>query len=60
MTDKKIGPTFSDELKEAGLFGLPFAWGDDGTFSYDPDMTEAEIAEIQAVYEAHDPTIPAT
>lgn len=59
MTDKKaIGPTFPDELKDVGLFGLPFAWGDDGSFSFSDDMTEEQIEDVMAVYEAHDPTKP--
>lgn len=53
---KAIGPTFPDELKAAGLLGAPFAWGADGTFSYDPSMKQTDIDAIQKVYAAHDPT----
>ena len=55
----RIGPTFADELKVAGLSGLPFAWGDDGTFCYDPQMTPEQIAAVAVVYAAHDSTKPA-
>jgi hypothetical protein len=55
----KIGPSFPDELRAAGLTGLPFAWGDDGTFTFDPRMTPAQVAAVQAVYVAHDPKLAA-
>ena len=54
----KIGPSFPGELRAAGLMGLPFAWGDDGTFTFDPQMTPEQIAGVQAVFAAHDPTKP--
>ena len=54
----RIGPTFAEELRTAGLTGLPFSWGDDGVIQYDPRMTPAQIAAVQAVYAAHDPTAP--
>lgn len=56
---KAIGPAFGSELQAAGLAGLPFAWGADGTFQFDPRMTPTQIAAVQAVYAAHDPTKPA-
>lgn len=49
----EIGKTFTDELKAAGLIGLPFSWGDDGTFTFDPSMPQADIDNVMAVYEAH-------
>lgn len=52
---KKISTTFSDELKSAGLFGLPFSWGEDGTFEFSDEVTPEERTAILAVYEAHDP-----
>ena len=52
---KKIGPTFSHELKEAGLLGAAFAWGEDGTFTFDPSMNDEDIAKVMGLYEAHDP-----
>jgi hypothetical protein len=50
--------TFAMELKAAGLNGLPFAWGDDGTFEFDPSMTQAQIDAVMAVFNAHNPTQP--
>lgn len=52
---KKIGSTFATELKAAGLFGLPFAWGDDGQINFGEEITKAQKAKIIAVYDAHDP-----
>jgi hypothetical protein len=52
---KAIGPNFRAELLAAGLTGLPFAWGDDGTLTFDSRMTDAQIAAVRAVYDAHDP-----
>lgn len=59
-TQKKIGPSFSGELKIAGLMGLSFSWGDDGELSYSDAMTADEIAGVEAVYEAHDPSASAS
>ena len=56
MSDKAIGPTFFAELKTAGLTGLPFSWGADGTLHFDPSMTADQIAAVNAVYAAHDPS----
>jgi hypothetical protein len=50
------GPSFSAQLQQAGLQGLPFGYGTDGTFHYDPSMTSAQISQVQAVYSAHNPT----
>ena len=61
MSDEKqvlIGPSFPDELKAAGLFGLPFSWGADGHFTFDPALAAEKVTAIQAVYAAHDPTTP--
>jgi len=52
---KPIGPSFSDELKAAGLLGLPFSWGTDGVIQFDSRMTQAQIDAVKAVYDAHDP-----
>ena len=59
---KNIGPTFGNELDAAGLLGLPFSWGADGTFQFDERMTQPQIDAVNAVYAAHDPTqqLPAT
>lgn len=50
-----IGPSFVRELRAAGLGGLPFSWGPDGVF-YSPKMTAEQIAAVEAVLAAHDPT----
>lgn len=52
---KAIGPSFSDELKAAGLSGLPFSWGSDGAIQFDPRMTQAQKDAVLAVYAAHNP-----
>lgn len=52
---KTIGPSFFSEIQLAGLSGLPFSWSSDGTILYAEDMTEAQRAAVQAVYNAHDP-----
>lgn len=44
---------FFDELQAAGLVGLPFSWGDDGSLFFDAAMTEEQIASVQEVYDAH-------
>lgn len=53
----KINTTkFTTELEAAGLLGLPFSWGEDGTFQFDTiRMTPEQIAAVQAVYAAHNP-----
>jgi hypothetical protein len=56
MTAKSIGPTFAQEIKAAGLIGLPFAWGQDGNITYGTALTADQTAAIEAVYAAHDPT----
>jgi hypothetical protein len=56
MTIKAIGATFEQELKAAGLLGLPFSWGADGKIEFRESMTDAQIAAVNAVYEAHDPS----
>lgn len=57
MENKLIGPSFYDELVVAKLAGLPFAWSADGQFTFSDDMTQEQISAVQAVYEAHDPTV---
>jgi hypothetical protein len=52
-----IGPTFADELREAGLAGLPFSWTPDGlhdTSQLRPDQLDA----VNAVLAVHDPSAP--
>lgn len=50
-----IGPTFADELRVAGLAGLPFSWGSDGVLEFDRSVTLADRQAILAVLAAHDP-----
>ncbi len=52
----RIGLTFGDELLAAGLAGLPFAWGADGTFEFSSRMTAEQRAAVLEVYAVHDPT----
>lgn len=56
---KNIAPSFSKELADAGLSGLPFAWSDDGTITFDDAMPESQRLAVLAVYEAHNPQSPA-
>lgn len=51
-----IGETFPAELEAAHLLGLPFVWSVNGAFEFDPRMTAVQIASVEAVYAAHDPT----
>lgn len=51
----KIGPTFAAELAAANIAGLPFAWGADGKFEFDPSMTSQQRAAVLAVLAVHDP-----
>lgn len=53
---KAIGPSFSSELRSAGLFGLHFAWEADGAITFGADMTQEQVDAVNAVYAAHDPT----
>jgi len=55
MTQKAIGATFAQELMAAGLIGLPFSWGADGSLTFGGDLTAAQKAAVEAVYEAHVP-----
>jgi len=56
---KAIGPSFPDELKVAGLTGLPFSWGSDGSIQFDSRMTQAQKDAVNAVYAAHNPATAA-
>ena len=56
---KAIGPSFADELKIAGLLGLPFSWGADGNIQFDARMAPGQIAAVNGVYAAHNPATPA-
>jgi hypothetical protein len=50
-----LGPTLLSELIAAGVNGLPFSWGRDGTI-YDQGLTPAQLTAVQAVFAAHNPT----
>ncbi len=56
---KTIGVTFTEELRAAGLSGLPFSWGSDGVIEFDASITAAQKTAILAVYAAHDPLVSA-
>ncbi len=52
----KLGPTFIDELRAAGLFGLDFSWDDRlGTITDYGTLTPNRRATLDAVVAAHDP-----
>lgn len=53
---KAIGPSFATEIAVAGLTGLQFSWGADGTLTFGAGLNAGQIAAVQAVYAAHDPT----
>ncbi len=48
--------TFTEEVRQAGLIGLPFAWGEDGQISGRENLTAEQNATLDAVIAAHDPT----
>jgi len=50
-----IGPTFPDDLREAGLIGLPFSWTPDGLYDTS-QLTPEQLGAVNAVLAAHDPT----
>lgn len=51
-----LGPTFGNDVIEAGLGGLPFAWTEDGVFTGRELLTELQNAALDAVIDAHDPS----
>ena len=56
MSKIKIGESFPEELAVAGLVGLPFSWGTDGSFNYGDEITDEQKAKIKEVYVTHDPS----
>lgn len=54
----RIGPSFAEELAAAGLMGLPFTWGPDGRFTWDPALRPEQRQQVLDVYRRHDPTRP--
>jgi hypothetical protein len=59
MEQKTIGPSFVEELEEAGgLIGEHFSWDERGNLCFFDDTPEAVVAGVKAVYAAHDPLKP--
>lgn len=54
----RIGPTFPDELRAAGVSLEGFSWGEDGVIEYRADVPQAVRDQVAAVLSAHDPTAP--
>ncbi|MCC7413307.1 MAG: hypothetical protein IT495_16955 [Gammaproteobacteria bacterium] len=54
-TGKQIGPSFGDELVAAELSGLPFSWGEDGTFEFQPGVTDEQRDSVLTLVSSHDP-----
>jgi hypothetical protein len=51
----RIGPTFPEELRAAGVSDFRFSWArDTGKIEYHPDMPASERAKVEAVLAAHD------
>lgn len=59
LQQKPIGPSFVSELEAAGVADRPFGWSVTGDLCFMPDMDPKDIAAVEAVYAAHDPTKPA-
>jgi hypothetical protein len=51
----RIGETITDELKAAGVLGLPFSWASDGTLYFETGVTVEQRQAIEAVFAAHVP-----
>lgn len=51
---KKIGPSFSEEIFEAGLGGLPFSWGEDGMIEGVDKLTPEQLQKLEQVINNHD------
>lgn len=56
---KLIGPSFDEELRTAGLSGLPFSWGDDGVIQFRDDVSQEIRNSVLKIYAVHDPSKPA-
>lgn len=54
-----IGPTFGDELLEAGLVQLPIAWNRDGAICGREGLTPEQNDSLDRVLASHDPMKPA-
>lgn len=55
---KRVGPTFKDELEQAGLLAKVNAWGEDGSIEFHTSATDGDKIAIQAVLSAHNPNTP--
>lgn len=53
---KKIGDTFLDELKAAGVSYDGYSWGEDGVFEFRDDVPQSVKNQVMNVYKNHDPT----
>jgi hypothetical protein len=53
---KTFGPSFVEELVAAGIAGLPFSWGADGSLFGTEALADDQRARLDAVIAAHDPT----
>lgn len=53
----KIGKSFGDELKTAGLGGLPMCWSADGEIFFSDQVTTKQRQDVLAVLAVHDPTV---
>lgn len=51
-----LGETFGDEIRAAGLGGLPFTWDADGRIGGRENLTAGQNAALDNVIAAHDPT----
>lgn len=51
----KIGPTFTEELRAAGVSDFRFSWsGNTGVIDFHPDFPDDERKKVEAVLAAHD------
>jgi hypothetical protein len=61
---KAIGPNFANELAAYGIahsiqiIGAHIAWFGDGTLEFFDDTPSGVQTAVEAVYAAHDPTVP--
>jgi len=54
----KFGPSFGDEIMEAGLGGAPFGWNGEGEIVGRESLTGEQSAKLDEVINAHDPEKP--
>lgn len=56
MTKKRIGPAFASEFVASGIGDVAgFSWGADGSLYGIENMTDAQLAALDALLAAHDP-----